>query len=94
MVFSGKTCYKMCIVGSALNLIRVPTMELKEFADGPAQTGLYSLQESHDIFLHFTATNKPQMTFSTIPRKGLKPLVKILAMKIVTVRLIKVQEFD
>ncbi|ODM90216.1 BTB/POZ domain-containing protein 3 [Orchesella cincta] len=62
-------------LGSALSLIRVPTMELKEFADGPAQTGLYSLQEAHDIFLHFTATNKPHVAFSTIPRKGLKPLV-------------------
>lgn len=62
-------------LGTALILIRVPTMELKEFADGPAQTGIYSLQESHNIFLNFTASSKPQIAFTTIPRKGLKPLV-------------------
>lgn len=69
-------------LGSALILIRVPTMELKEFADGPAQTGIYSLQESHDIFLNFTATNKPQIVFTTIPRKGLKPLVGFYAINV------------
>jgi len=62
-------------LGSALQLIRVPTMELKEFADGPAQTGIFSLQESHDLFLHFTATNKPKVEFQIVPRAGLKSQV-------------------
>jgi len=50
-------------------------MELKEFADGPAQTGIYSLTESHDMFLHFTASIKPKLDCVTTPRAGLKSQV-------------------
>jgi BTB/POZ domain-containing protein 3/6 len=62
-------------LGKALQLIRVPTMELKEFADGPAQTGIFSLEESHAMFLHFTATTKPKVGYPTTPRAGLTPQV-------------------
>jgi BTB/POZ domain-containing protein 3/6 len=50
-------------------------MELHEFADGPAQTGIFSLQESHDIFLFFTATTKPKVGYPVKPRTGLKSQV-------------------
>lgn len=61
-----------------MQLIRVPTMELKEFADGPAQVGIFSLQECHAMFLNFTATNKPKLAYPVIPRMGLKPQVLAL----------------
>jgi BTB/POZ domain-containing protein 3/6 len=51
-------------------------MELAEFADGPAQIGIFSLKECHDMFLHFTATVKPKLAYPVIPRLGLKPQVK------------------
>lgn len=69
---------QLFFLGNALQLIRVPTMELKEFADGPAQTGIFSLQESLDLFLHFTATNKPQVGYATTARAGLIPQVRNL----------------
>jgi BTB/POZ domain-containing protein 3/6 len=67
------------VLGEALHLIRVPTMELKEFADIVAQMGIFSLQECHDIFLHFTATIKPTLAYPVIQRMGLKPQVCSLA---------------
>jgi len=50
-------------------------MELKEFADGPAQVGIFSLHECHDMFLNFTATVKPKLAYPVIARMGLKPQV-------------------
>ncbi|KAK7045910.1 BTB/POZ domain-containing protein 3, partial [Halocaridina rubra] len=55
---------KRKVLGSALNLIRIPCMELGEFANGAAQSGILSLQETTDLFLHFTARNKPSVTLS------------------------------
>jgi len=63
------------ISGKTLQLIRVPTMELQEFADGPAQIGIFSLKECHDMFLHFTASSKPKLAYPVTPRQGLKPQV-------------------
>ena len=63
------------ISGSALNLIRIPAMELHEFADGPAQTGILSLKESHDLFLYFTASVKPKVSYPIKSRPGLVPQV-------------------
>jgi len=63
-------------VGSALILIRVLAMDLQEFANGPAQAEIYSLEETHNIFLHFTATNKPKVAFPLEPRAGLEPQVR------------------
>ncbi|XP_055375451.1 BTB/POZ domain-containing protein 6-B isoform X2 [Condylostylus longicornis] len=66
---------KRSVLGSALHLIRIPTMTLEEFANGVAQTGILTSQETIDIFLNFTAKNKPQLNFATKPRAGLKTQV-------------------
>ncbi|XP_054726182.1 BTB/POZ domain-containing protein 6-B isoform X1 [Anastrepha obliqua] len=66
---------KRSMLGQALHLIRMPTMTLEEFANGVAQTGILTSQETIDIFLHFTAQSKPHLSFSTRPRAGLKTQV-------------------
>ncbi|XP_050420354.1 BTB/POZ domain-containing protein 6-B isoform X2 [Adelges cooleyi] len=64
---------KRQVLDSALYLLRLPAMSLEEFANGPAQMGLLTLDETVDLFLHFTASNKPRLTYPTKPRIGLKP---------------------
>lgn len=59
----------------ALYLIRIPTMKLEEFANDAAQSGILTLQETTNIFLYYTAHNKPKLPFPVVPRKGLKPRV-------------------
>ena len=44
-----------------MQCIRFPCMALQEFADCPAQSGMLSLQETTDIFLNFTAKQKPEV---------------------------------
>lgn len=66
---------KRRVLGNAMHLIRIPTMTLEEYANGAAQSGLLSLQETKDIFLHYTANNKPVLPFPTKPRVGLKTQV-------------------
>ncbi|XP_012344126.1 BTB/POZ domain-containing protein 6-B isoform X2 [Apis florea] len=63
------------LLGSALYLIRLPAMNLEEFANSAAQTGILTQQETIDVFLHFTASNKPQLCFPIKPRQGLKTQV-------------------
>ncbi|XP_023291285.2 BTB/POZ domain-containing protein 6 isoform X2 [Lucilia cuprina] len=63
------------VLGQALHLIRIPTMSLDEFANGVAQTGILTSQETIDMFLHFTAKSKPTLNFPTKPRAGLKTQV-------------------
>ncbi|XP_014218508.1 BTB/POZ domain-containing protein 6-B-like isoform X5 [Copidosoma floridanum] len=63
------------LLGSALNLIRLPAMNLEEFANSVAQTGILTQQETIDIFLHFIASTKPQLCFPIKPRQGLKTQV-------------------
>ncbi|KAF4527360.1 hypothetical protein B566_EDAN001139 [Ephemera danica] len=63
------------VLGKALHLVRIPTMALEEFANGAAQQGVLTLKETIDIFLHFTAHNKPQLSYPTKPRTGLKPQI-------------------
>ncbi|KAG0698664.1 BTB/POZ domain-containing protein 6 [Chionoecetes opilio] len=63
---------KRKVLGQALNLVRIPCMELAEFANGAAQSGILSLQETTDLFLHFTARNKPTVSYPIKPRQGLK----------------------
>ena len=60
------------VLGQAMNLIRIPCMELAEFANGAAQSGILTLQETTDLFLHFTARNKPSVSYPIKPRQGLK----------------------
>ncbi|XP_035230317.1 BTB/POZ domain-containing protein 6-B-like [Stegodyphus dumicola] len=66
---------KRRVLGNALHLIRIPTMSLEEYANGAAQSGLLTLQETKDIFLHYTANNKPTLPFPIKPRVGLKTQV-------------------
>lgn len=66
---------KRQVLGSALYLVRIPTMSLDEFANGAAQLGILTQQETIDIFLHFTAHNKPHLNYPVKARTGLKPQV-------------------
>lgn len=59
------------VIGDIIFLIRLPCMPLIDFADGPAQSGILTLKETNDIFLHFTASSKPVLSFPCTPRKGL-----------------------
>lgn len=67
---------KRSVLGNALYLVRIPTMTLEEFANGAAQMGILTQQETIDIFFHFTANNKPVLVYPTKPRTGLKSQVK------------------
>ncbi|ELU04237.1 hypothetical protein CAPTEDRAFT_219878 [Capitella teleta] len=64
---------KRKVLGKALQLIRIPSMKLDEFADSAAQSGILTLQETNDVFLYFTAQNKPDVPFVQNPRRGLQP---------------------
>ncbi|XP_018319762.1 BTB/POZ domain-containing protein 6 isoform X3 [Agrilus planipennis] len=66
---------KRSVLGNALYLIRIPTMTLEEFANGAAQMGILTQEETIDIFFHFTANNKPILNYPTKPRAGLKSQV-------------------
>nr|CAH7725200.1 unnamed protein product [Callosobruchus chinensis] len=66
---------KRDVLGDALYLVRIPTMTLEEFANGAAQMGVLTQQETIDIFFHFTANNKPQLQYPIKPRAGLKSQV-------------------
>ncbi|XP_044730523.1 BTB/POZ domain-containing protein 6 isoform X2 [Chrysoperla carnea] len=66
---------KRAVLSDTLYLIRIPTMSIDEFANGAAQLGILTLQETIDIFLHFTATNKPSLSYPIKPRTGLKSQV-------------------
>lgn len=69
---------KRAVLSDTLYLIRIPTMSIDEFANGAAQLGILTLQETIDIFLHFTATIKPSLGYSIKPRAGLKSQVTIM----------------
>lgn len=68
---------KRDVLGSALYLLRIPTMSLEEFANGAAQVGILTDQETIDIFLHFTALNKPSLQYPIKSRAGLKSQVSL-----------------
>lgn len=68
---------KRTMLGNALYLIRIPTMTLEEFANGAAQKGILTQQETIDIFFHFTANNKPSLQYPIKARAGLKSQVLI-----------------
>ena len=51
------------VLGDAIYLIRLPTMALDDFANEAAQSGIFTLQEITDIFLYFTARNKPSLMY-------------------------------
>ncbi|XP_069494307.1 BTB/POZ domain-containing protein 6 isoform X1 [Ambystoma mexicanum] len=64
---------KRSVLGKSLYLVRIPTMTLEEFADGAAQSDILTLEETHNIFLWYTAANKPKLEFPLMKRKGLVP---------------------
>lgn len=64
---------KRKVLGKALYLIRIPTMALDDFANGAAQSGVLTLNETNDIFLWYTASKKPELQFVSKARKGLIP---------------------
>lgn len=66
---------KRAMLGSAIYLIRFPTMSLEEFANSAAQIGILSPQETIDMFLHFTASSKPLLSYPIKARAGLKAQV-------------------
>ncbi|XP_075222873.1 BTB/POZ domain containing protein 3 lute isoform X1 [Lycorma delicatula] len=66
---------KRQVLGSALYLVRIPTMSLDEFANGAAQLGILTQEETINIFLHFTAHKKPILSYPVKARAGLKPQV-------------------
>lgn len=61
------------VLGDAFYLIRIPSMLLEEFANGPAQSGLLTSHETTNVFLYFTARNKPDLPFKRKCRSGLLP---------------------
>ena len=62
---------KRKVLGKALNKIRFPAMSITDFADTVATSGLLTLQETNDLFLHFTARQKPSLDYDFKPRRGL-----------------------
>nr|XP_019964970.1 PREDICTED: BTB/POZ domain-containing protein 6-B-like isoform X1 [Paralichthys olivaceus] len=61
------------VLGKALYLVRFASMTLQEFADVAAQSDILTLKETRDIFLWFTASNKPRLEFPLVKRAGLTP---------------------
>ncbi|KAJ3615152.1 hypothetical protein NHX12_018720 [Muraenolepis orangiensis] len=59
------------VLGKALYLLRLPSMPLEDFANGPAQSGLLTAGETNRLFLWFTAADKPEPPFCSAPRAGL-----------------------
>ena len=57
------------VLGDALYLLRLPTMKTVDFADGAANSGLLSTQETLDLFFYLTASHKPKLQFPTNCRK-------------------------
>ena len=64
---------KRTVLGDALHEIRLPAMKLEEFANHVANSGLLTLKETTEIFLYYTAKEKPIIDFVTYPRRGLLP---------------------
>ena len=60
------------VLGDAMYLIRFPTMTEREFANCVVQSGLLSKQEIIDVFLIFSADNKPKVQFPATHRVGYK----------------------
>ena len=60
------------VLGSALTKVRFPAMSITDFADNVAMSGILTLQETNDMFLYFTAKQKPtNINYDSKPRKGL-----------------------
>lgn len=62
---------RKAVLGKALNKIRFPAMNITDFADVVATSGVLTLKETNDIFLYFTAKQKPPLDYDDKPRRGL-----------------------
>jgi BTB/POZ domain-containing protein 3/6 len=51
------------VLGPAMQCIRFPAMSVEEFADHAVKSDMLDLQEITDIFLNFTAKQKPVLQF-------------------------------
>lgn len=60
------------ILGDLLRLVRFPAMNVQEFADDVVKSKILTLQETTDIFMHFTAKNKPDIEYPIKARRGLQ----------------------
>ncbi len=56
------------VLGDILYQIRMTEMTVEKFADGPARSGILSVQESNDVLLYLVSKNKPVVSFSTMAR--------------------------
>lgn len=63
---------KRRVLANVLYLLRLPTMNVTDYANGPAKSGILTLQEAHDLFLYFTADEKPPLPFPIVARRGLQ----------------------
>ena len=59
------------VLGKAIYKIRFPAMSIADFADVVAMSGMLTIQETNDIFLYFTAKEKPPLHYDSKPRRGL-----------------------
>jgi len=66
LTLSGEN--KRNILGRLLFQIRFPLMSVKEFAQGPAQSGVLTDKETVSLFLHYTVNLKPPDGFLDVPR--------------------------
>lgn len=55
---------KRKVLGDSLNMVRFPLMNIEEFAQGPAQSGILTDREVVDLFLYFTLNPKPRVGIS------------------------------
>ena len=62
---------KRTVLGDSLHKIRLSAMKLEEFANHVANSGILTLKETTEIFLYYTAKDKPQIDFVCRPRRGL-----------------------
>ena len=59
------------VLGKAIYKIRFPAMSIADFADVVAMSGMLTIQETNDIFLYFTAKEKPPLNYDSKARRGL-----------------------
>ena len=63
------------VLGQAMQCIRFPAMSVEEFADYAVKSDMLDLQEITDIFLNFTAKQKPILQYPVQQRLGMRPQV-------------------
>ena len=61
-------------LGAAMQCIRFPCMNLQEYADCVCPTDMLNVNETNNIFLYLTATQKPAVEYPTVPRLDMKPI--------------------